>query len=333
MSNRAVNQEREWLLPCVVMTISLALAALLLRPASGVGSSEFFSMFPTWASYVLIAEIGYLTFHLVKMMRAGVASPVAYFRHQFDWRKPAIIGFAALLSGLNMICFMWIKAEINLVTAFRADEAIANIDRLVFGRDPWQFFEGVDLTVMAVTYNVLWFWALMITLFVILFAKPSTKRSASLISYFFLWSLFGPLGQYLFPAAGPIFYERIGLGPRYDGLHANIPLMTGEIANYLWNHYSGRTLGLGAGISAMPSLHIATAVWMVVSLKAIGSRLTVPVAILGVYLYVGSVALGWHYVLDGFVGGIGAIFAQWAALAYLNRPTPKIAATPTLVTG
>jgi hypothetical protein len=109
--------------------------------------------------------------------------------------------------------------------------------------------------------------------------------------------------------------------------------MTGEIANYLWNHYSGRTLGLGAGISAMPSLHIATAVWMVVSLKAIGSRLTVPVAILGVYLYVGSVALGWHYVLDGFVGGIGAIFAQWAALAYLNRPTPKIAATPTLVTG
>ena len=59
MSNMAINQEREWLLPCVVMTISLALAALLLRPASGVGSSEFFSMFPTWASYVLIAEIGY----------------------------------------------------------------------------------------------------------------------------------------------------------------------------------------------------------------------------------------------------------------------------------
>lgn len=323
MSNIIVRREREWLVPCIVMTAALALAAVTLRPASGVGSGEFFLMFPMWATYVLIAEISYLAFHLIKMMRAGVASPLVYFRHEFDWRRPAILGFAALLSGFNMICFMWIKAEINLINPFYADQGIANIGRFIFGRDPWRFFEGMDLTFMALTYNVLWFWALMITLFILLFAKPSAGRSASLISYFFLWSLFGPIGQYLVPAAGPIFYGRIGLGDRYDGLHANIPAITRDIANYLWSQYSHKSLGLGAGISSMPSLHIATATWMVISLKAIRSRLTIPVAVLGLYLFVASVALGWHYFLDGVVGALGAMVGHQVGLAYVNRYAEK----------
>lgn len=330
MSNIIVRREREWLVPCIVMTFALALAALSLRPATGIGSGEFFSMFPTWATYVLIAEICYLAIHLIKMMREGVASPLAQFRYHFDWRKPAILGFAALLSGFNMICFMWIKAEINLVAPFYADEGIANIDRFIFGRDPWRFFETMDLTVMALTYNILWFWALMITLFILLFAKPSADRSASLISYFFLWSLFGPIGQYLVPAAGPIFYERIGLGDRYDGLHGNIPVITGDIANYLWSHYSHKSLGLGAGISAMPSLHVATATWMVISLKSIGSRLTIPVAVLGLYLYVGSVALGWHYALDGVVGAVGAMLGHQIGLAYAKGYVAKATPLPSL---
>ena len=330
MSNEVLRYEREWLIPCLAMTIALALGAFVLRSATGVGSGEFFSMFPKWAGHVLIAEIGYLVFHLAKRMREGAATPLLYFRHQFDWRKPAIFGFAALLAGFNMICFMWIKAEINLVAPFTADEGIANIDRFIFGRDPWRFFEAMDLSVMALTYNIVWFWALTITLFIILFAKRSAGRSASLISYFFLWSLFGPIGQYLVPAAGPVFYERIGLGDRYAGLHGNIPAMTGEIANYLWNHYSQKTLGLGAGISAMPSLHIATATWMVLSLKSIGSRLTVPAAVLGLYLYAGSVALGWHYVLDGVVGAMGAMLGHQIGLAYAKGYVPKAIPQPKL---
>jgi hypothetical protein len=330
MSSFIVRHEREWLVPCIVMTVGLALVALALRPATGVGSGEFFSVFPMWATYVFIAELGYLAFHLIKMMRAGVASPFAYFREQFDWRKPAVLGFAALLSGFNMICFMWIKAEINFIAPFYADEGIANIGRFLFGRDPWRFFEGSDLTIMALTYNVLWFWALMITLFMLLFTKPSVDRSASLISYFFLWSLFGPIGQYLVPAAGPIFYERIGLGNRYDGLHANIPAITSEIANYLWTYYSQRSLGLGAGISAMPSLHIATATWMVISFKAVGSRLTIPAVALGLYFYVASVALGWHYFLDGMVGAIGAMLGHQIGLVYIRRYVASTTVQPAL---
>lgn len=296
------------------MTAGLAAAALALYPQSGVGAGEFFTTFPMWATYVLIAELGYLAVTLVKMRRNGVDSPVDYFRNEFDWRKPAILGVAALLSGFNMICFMWIKAEINLVVPFRADQNIANIGRFIFGQDPWRFFRGMDLNLMALTYNVLWFWALIITLFSVLIAKPTKERAASLFSYFFLWSVFGPVGQYLVPAAGPIFYERIGLGPRYDGLYASIPALTSDISNYLWTHYHQRSLGLGAGISAMPSLHIATAAWMVLSLLSIRSRLALPAAILGLYLWVASIALGWHYFLDGVVGALGAVIGHQIGL-------------------
>jgi hypothetical protein len=332
LSTIGAGGEREWLVPCIAMTTGLALAALALRPATAVGSGEFFSMFPTWATYVFIAEIGFLGFHLIRMMRAGVANPITYLRRQFDWKRPALLGFAALLSGFNMICFMWIKAEINLLAPFDADQTIANIGRFIFGRDPWRFFQGMDLTFMAVTYNILWFWALMITLFILLLAKPSAGRSASLISYFFQWSIFGPVGQYLVPAAGPLFYERIGLGSRYDGLYAHIPPLVGDISNYLWSHYSHRSFGLGAGISAMPSLHIATAAWMVISLRAIGSRLSVPAAALGLYLYVASVALGWHYFLDGVAGAMGAVIGHQIGLAHLKGHLTKAVGWLTSVT-
>lgn len=313
-----VRREREWLVPCMVMTIGLALAAIILHPNDNTDTSALFAMLPTWATYVLLIEIGYIVWHLVKMKRAGIESPLAYFRNDFDWKKPGIIGFAGLLSGFNMMCFMWIKPQINRIAPFTADPWIANLEHRLFGIDLWRLFEGFDLRLMSLTYNVLWFWALMITLFVLLFAKRSAQRSAALISYFFLWSIFGPIGQYLVPAAGPIFYERIGLGPRYAGLDASLPKVTVEIAHYLWGHYSNKTLDFGAGISAMPSLHIATSAWMVISLAAIKSRLTIPAAILGLYLLVCSVALGWHYVLDGVVGAIGAVIGYRLSLSYIR---------------
>jgi hypothetical protein len=45
--------------------------------------------------------------------------------------------------------------------------------------------------------------------------KPSLERSTALISYFAIWSVFGTIGQYLLSSAGPIFYQRAGLGDRF----------------------------------------------------------------------------------------------------------------------
>src|SRR5690606_26020055 len=100
-------------------------------------------------------------------------------------------------------------------------------------------------------YSFFWAFAIMATMIWLLAQKPSASRSASLISYFALWSIFGPIGQYFFSSAGPIFYDRLAFGPRFDELIANLPDVTQKVSGYLWTYHTTGTLGVGAGISAM----------------------------------------------------------------------------------
>ena len=150
-------------------------------------------------------------------------------------------------------------------------------------------------------------------------AETIIRAQASLISYFALWSIFGPIGQLLFSSAGPIFYQRIGLGDRFAELSGNIPEVTQKVSGYLWDFHTTGTLGVGAGISAMPSLHIATVAWIYLAFRGQRSRLAPFTALFGLYVFALSVALGWHYAVDGIVGAAGAMASHWASAAYLRR--------------
>ena len=156
------------------------------------------------------------------------------------------------------------------------------------------------------------------TLIWLLAQKPSFERSASLLSYFALWSIFGPIGQFLLSSAGPIFYQRIGLGDRFADLGGNIPEVTQTVSGYLWKLHSSGELGVGAGISAMPSLHIATAAWIALAFRGQRSRLTPLAGLFALYIWSLSVALGWHYAVDGIVGAAGALMSHWACAAWLR---------------
>src|SRR5438045_7298781 len=128
---------------------------------------------------------------------------------------------------------------------------------------------------------------------------PPAGGCASLLTSFAICRIFGSIGQYLLSSASAIFYQRAGLGDRYADLSNNIPQVTQMVSGYLWNFHSSHTLGVGAGISAMPSLHIATAAWVVLAFHHQQSKL-MPLALLfALYMWAMSVALGWHYAIDG----------------------------------
>ena len=322
------TRERHWLIPSALMTGLLGLAALLLMPLAGYDEiPPYFGRFVNFMNVVFAGAIFLMAVQLFRMWKAGVTEPVAHLKAQLRSKKAVLLAAIAgmMLAATDMLFFMWIKPEIAGVAPFWADELFADIDHAMFGTDPWRLFLGLDLTFHAWAYSFFWAVAIMATL-VWLFARaPSPERSTSLLSYFALWSVFGPIGQLLFPAAGPVFYARIGLGDRFAALEHNIPEVTQQVSGYLWDMHVNGELGVGAGISAMPSLHIATVTWITLAFIGHRSRLAPVTILFALYIFALSVALGWHYAVDGIVGAAGAIGTQAACRAYVKGREQKAA--------
>jgi hypothetical protein len=205
-----------------------------------------------------------------------------------------------------MVAFMWTKPLLNHYVPFWADPWLAGLDRLLFlGQDPWRLLGWLNSMPTAIFYHRGWFALMIVTLLVVLSRPASPQKSAVMLTYFLLWSVIGPLIHVLLPAAGPVFYEKLGYGDAFAAIP--LPEEMAQMTTYLWTVYNGAQFGPGSGISAMPSLHIATTVWMVIAFAVLARRWTWAVAVPGTLIFLLSISLGWHYAVDGIVGGIAAL--------------------------
>ena len=306
-------RERDWLVPSMVLTLlSGAFGLVMIPDYSGVMPAV--GILPLW---MFAAAIFGSFYGFFAMMAARVESPIARMRAFFvdEWRSPAFLIFCLFLAGVNMTTFMWVKPLLNYLVPFWADPMLADADRALFlGHDPWTLFGWLNSRAMAVFYHRGWFAMMILTLIVVLAAKPSAEKSATMLTYFLLWSIVGPAVHALLPAAGPVFYAQLGYGDRFADLQA-VP-ETMEVATYLWTIYSGQGFGPGSGISAMPSLHIATTVWMILWLRTFAPRWDVSTPAAGSLIFLLSISLGWHYALDGIVGGAAAWLCYRASRRY-----------------
>ena len=79
---------------------------------------------------------------------------------------------------------------------------------------------------------------------------------------------------------------------------------------------------LGAGIAAMPSMHVAGALLFALAgwreSRALGLLLTG----YAVLILVGSVHLAWHYAVDGYVAALVTAFLWWAVGRYVRWRCP-----------
>jgi membrane-associated phospholipid phosphatase len=123
-------------------------------------------------------------------------------------------------------------------------------------------------------------------------------RNPILIAYMLAWILSLALG-YLFASVGPVFYDQFYSSSVYAELDEALRgTDTSLIADYLRSSGSG----IGKGISAMPSMHVAACVWMVLATRRLWPVFTpFSVAYLCIIAF-GAVLLGWHYTSDVVVG-------------------------------
>src|SRR5205823_1513133 len=121
----------------------------------------------------------------------------------------------------------------------------------------------------------------------------------------------------LLPAAGPIFFGDLTGDARFAGLMERLPPFTREARDALWALYH---TGQPSSISAFPSLHVAMP-WLA-TLAA--WRVSRPVAgLLAAYtalVLLASVALGWHYAVDGEASLVLVPLVWWLTGRGLPRP-------------
>jgi hypothetical protein len=227
----------------------------------------------------------------------------------------------ALLLGLALALHGWAKSMLPQVTSFWADPMLADLDFAIFGTDPWHLFR-IDLLggFYAKTY-VVWFPITFGTMALLAFS--SRDRTTLFNSYLATLIIGGTIGQYLLPSAGPIFFERIGLGTRFAELVATNNPTYNMLADYLWKYHEAGGAGLGTGISAMPSMHVANAVWTMFAARAIWKPLTVPALLYVLVIWAASIASGWHYMTDGLVGVLVACAAHALMVRLAKRGPSK----------
>ena len=284
---------------------------------------------------------GWLAYDLFRLWRAGYQGrPSTALIHtlQSEILAPSRIANAVhafLTNGIFFVGFIAIKKSIPHVVPFSWDQPLMEFDRALHGGllpHEWllpMLGSPEALLFTNVAYNI-WFLVILFCFFWFCYAKADTHlRQRYLIAYFSLWFLGTCVLGTFFSSAGPCFYALVvpGTDP-YAGLLATLksansiyPIWAVPTQETLWqSHLAGH--GEVEGVSAMPSLHVATSVLFILLAKEWGQRwflyFTIPFALL---ILAGSVVLGWHYAVDGYAGAALAVLCWW--LAGKLAPIPK----------
>jgi hypothetical protein len=257
------------------------------------------------AAALLIWMVG-LTFMALRLCwalgRAGAPLSDIGPALKAEWPTISRAFWWAVVLGLAMALHGWGKSMIGGVSGYWADPYLAVFDGWLFGTDPWRLVRHDLLTPIYAKAYVSWFPITFGTMGLLAFSSRDHHRVLTL--FLTVMIIGGTIGQYVLPSAGPIFYERMGLGLRFHELVATNDPTFGLFADYLWTNFIASSANLGTGISAMPSMHVSMAVWTVIAARAIWAPLAVPAAIYALLVWFASISSGWHYATDGLVGGL-----------------------------
>ncbi|HEX6660851.1 MAG TPA: phosphatase PAP2 family protein [Sphingomicrobium sp.] len=227
-------------------------------------------------------------------------------------RWPAVLA-GTVLVGVGASAFLPLKYAIPREVPFWLDQPIALAERRLFGADPWLLLDrllGWATVPMDWLYGC-WLPVQLLVLFSLILARPSSIKSRALIAYSLAWFLLGAVAAMLLSSAGPLFYDRLYGGHQFQPLHAMLRTRGGWVAlaesDLMWAARSDNDPGLVAGISAVPSIHVAMSLWIYLAAREIMPRAALPAFAYFLLVWIGSVQLGWHYASDGLAGAIGML--------------------------
>lgn len=234
--------------------------------------------------------------------------------------------FFLLTGGLLFTStFSAIKTSFPNGGGFQHDRVHADIDRVLhFGVDPFRYLYSFAqhswlLRIVETNYGVVWFLVCYFTLyFVMTSSRTDAIRVRFGLTWLGSWMIVGiwMAGQWL--SAGPVYYgfvtgdvSRFADQLSFLATSANTKGSAYDFQQYLWFLHESNQQGLGSGISAFPSMHVAliTVVALFVSerSRAFGALAWIYVG----FIVLSSVYLGWHYAIDGYAAVVSVVVLYW----------------------
>lgn len=248
---------------------------------------------------------------------------------------PRRLWFAApvlLLIPMFGSAFTFFKTAIPALNPYTWDSFFTRWDYLLHGGNhPWVLLQpllGYPLVTGGANllYN-LWFFIMYALLALLAFntSKP-LLRMRFLLSFVLSWIFLGTFGAILFSSMGPCYDPGIAIdagpyAPLMNYLKETnevIPVWALNVQQTLWENYQNTEAKMGSGISAMPSMHVATATLMALFGWQYSRIAGIALTFYALAIFIGSIHLAWHYALDSYAGALGAwliwrLVGRWQA--------------------
>jgi hypothetical protein len=215
---------------------------------------------------------------------------------------------------LFIIQFSIFKQLMPDINPFRCDEILMKIDYVLhLGHHPWAliqpFLGYADITCSIDILYMLWFPIMFGIMLWMAWSGDRRLRLQFFISFITLWIIIGTVLATIFSSAGPCYYEKVtSLKSPYIDLMAYLNkvdqvhnLFAVFNQNGLWNAHSQEVYLPFGGISAMASMHVAGSTLFAILAWEEGPFWGLLLTAYALITLIGSVHLGWHYAIDGYV--------------------------------
>lgn len=263
------------------------------------------------------------------LWKARPDSPV-HFARQFAAVNLNIAIIARQLPILIALCvympvFSAMKASISLFADYDWDATFTHWDAVIHFGDAWRLIHPlagypVITFILNIFYN-LWIVAIYAaTLFLALRMRSPMLRQRFLFSYFLCWSLLGVAGAIGLASVGPAFAGPLLGQNHFDPLmqyladaNAHYRILSVEVQAKLVTEFREGFRGLGAGITAMPSMHVSMTFLFFLAFRHVSKLAAWLSGVFCLLILIGSVHLAYHYAVDGYVSIIATAVIWMAA--------------------
>ncbi|MCF2514825.1 phosphatase PAP2 family protein [Sphingomonas sp. G124] len=328
-----ISTKRALAFPALLALVMLAVASAISLQTGVSGWRVFAPYLGAWGASTLLSMLVWMFVQVLVLLPTRADHPLQAVLRRV--REPARVALLpAFIFPLFLGAYTWAKCSIPFTVGYGWEEVWANADRMIFGEDAWRWAHSVlpEFLASAMTfyYAVIWGFALVFS-GTLISAFASRRFTATYFTALMLcWLIGGTAMAYSISAAGPVFAHLTdpNLADRFLPLRVELGRILAKddlvlkSQRYLAIGMNMKIALKGGGVSAMPSMHIATAT--ILALMAFRTR-WFPLALLFWGLtFFGSIYLGYHYAVDAPVAAIAAVFCWIIARKIFAVPSQSM---------